>query len=75
MPTIAYLLARFSEPSSYAGLGALLALVGLNFSDNLLGQIAQLFAAACGLLALVLKERGLIQVIALTVLLGAGLGA
>jgi hypothetical protein len=75
MPTIAFLLARFSEPSSYAGLGALFALVGLNFSDALLGQIAQVLAAVCGLLALVLKERGLIGIVVLAVLIGAGVGA
>jgi len=75
MPTIAFLLARLSEPSSYAGLGAVLALVGLHFSDALLGQAAQALAAVCGLLALVLRERGLIQVIALAVLAATGLSA
>ena len=60
MSTLAYLLARFSEPSSYAGLGALLALLGWHLSDTAIGEIAQLLTAGCGLLALVLKERGLI---------------
>jgi sulfite exporter TauE/SafE len=60
MSTLAYLLARFSEPSSYAGLGALLALLGWQLSDTALGDIAQCLAAGCGLLALVLKERGLL---------------
>jgi hypothetical protein len=32
MQILGYLLARFSEPSSYAGLGAVLALVGFHFS-------------------------------------------
>src|SRR5260221_9231508 len=63
MPILAYLLARFSEPSSYAGLGALLALVGWNLSDTIVGQLAQLLAAGCGLIALSLKERGLIPAI------------
>ena len=75
MPTFAYLLARFSEPSSYAGLGALLALLGVHFSDSDLGQLAQFFAAGCGLAALILKERGMIQVLALAVLAAATLGA
>lgn len=75
MPTLAYLLARFSEPSSYAGLGALLALVGFNAPDAVIGQIAQLLAAACALLALVLKERGLLRLVIMAVLLGAGLTA
>ena len=45
MQLLAYLLARFSEPSSYAGLGAVLALLGLHFSDSLTGQLAQVLAA------------------------------
>ncbi len=65
MPVLAYLLARFSEPSSYAGLGALLALVGWNLSDTIVGQLTQLLAAGFGLLALFLKERGLIRAIVL----------
>jgi len=72
---IAFLLARFSEPSSYAGLGALLALAGWHFPDSDLGQIAQILAGGCGLLALLLRERGVIHVLAIAVLLGASLGA
>jgi sulfite exporter TauE/SafE len=60
MQLVAYLLARFSEPSSYAGLGALLALAGWNLSDSMIGQLVQLLAAGCGLVALCLKERGLL---------------
>jgi hypothetical protein len=75
MPTLVYLLARLREPSSYAGLGALLAMVGLHFSDSVLGQLAQFLAAGCGLAALLLKERGLIQMIALAAILGTTLGA
>jgi hypothetical protein len=65
MKIIAYLLARFSEPSSYAGMGAFLALLGWHLSDPIVGQGVQLLAAACALLALCLKERGLIRVIVL----------
>jgi hypothetical protein len=75
MQFLAFVLARLSEPSSYAGLGAILALAGLNFSDSDLGQLAQLLAAGCGFAALLLKERGVIQMIALAVLVGAALGA
>ena len=75
MTTFPYLLARFSEPSSYAGLGALLALLGVHFSDSDLGQLAQFLAAGCGLAALLLRERGMIQVLALAVLAAATLGA
>jgi hypothetical protein len=60
MQIVAYLLARFSEPSSYAGLGAVLALAGWSLSDSALGALIQTLAAGCGLLALLLKERGLL---------------
>ena len=75
MQIVAYTLARFSEPSSYAGLGALLALAGIHFSDNDLGPLAQFLAAGCALAALLLKERGVIQMLALMVLAATTLGA
>ena len=65
MQILAYLLARFSEPSSCAGLGALFALLGWNLSDSIAGLLAQLLAGGCGLLALLLKERGVIRAIVL----------
>src|SRR5579884_3031686 len=65
MQILAYLLARFSEPSSYAGLGALLALLGWNLPDGALADLVQLCAAASALAALFLKERGLIRAIVL----------
>lgn len=71
MRFLTYLLARFSEPSSYAGLGAVLALLGVHFSASLTGQIAQSLAALCALAALLLKERGIIK----SLLLAAGLTA
>ena len=75
MQILGYLLARFSEPSSYAGLGAVLGLVGLHFSDTLTGQLAQFLAAGCALAALLLKERGVIPGLALALALGLGLAA
>jgi len=74
MQVLAYLLARFSEPSSYAGLGAVLALFGLHFSDSLAGQLAQCLAALCALAALFLKERGVLKSLALAIGLAAALG-
>jgi hypothetical protein len=65
MHILAYLLARFSEPSSYAGLGAALALLGWNLADTTLGLLVQLLAAGCGLVALCLKDRGLLGTIVL----------
>jgi hypothetical protein len=74
MQILAYLLARFSEPSSYAGLGAALALLGVHFSDTLAGQLAQFLAAGCALAALLLRERGVIPGLALAVGLAGALG-
>jgi hypothetical protein len=71
MQILAYLLARFSEPSSYAGIGAVLALLGLHFSDTVIGQLAQFLAAGCALAALLLKERGIIK----SLVIAAGLAA
>jgi hypothetical protein len=48
MQILSFLLARFSEPSSYAGLGAILALAGLHFSDSDIGQIAQFLPLGAG---------------------------
>jgi hypothetical protein len=75
MQILGYLLARFSEPSSYAGLGAVLAVLGLNFSDTMIGQFAQFLAAGCALAALFLKERGIIKSLVLPLVLTAGLAA
>ena len=75
MPLLSFMLARFSEPSSYAGLGAVLALAGIHFSDTVFGQLVQFLAAGCGLAALFLKERGFIQMFVLAALVGAALGA
>jgi sulfite exporter TauE/SafE len=67
MRILVYLLTRFSEPSSYAGLGAMLALLGWNLPQTVLGQVIQGLAAACALLALVLKDRGVVPAIALVI--------
>jgi hypothetical protein len=75
MQILAFLLARFSEPSSYAGIGAVLAIAGVHFPDSDLGQLAQLLAAGCGLAALFLKERGVIQALLVAVLIAGGLTA
>ena len=75
MQYVTYLLARFSEPSSYAGLGAIVALIGLHLSDTELGAVAQLLAAACALAALLLKERGAAAALLLCIALAPALGA
>lgn len=67
MRILAYLLMRFSEPSSYAGLGAILALLGWHLPETVLGQLIQGLAATCALLALVLKDRGVVPAITLLI--------
>ena len=75
MRILAYLLTRVSEPSSYAGLGAILALLGWNLPETVLGQVIQGLAALCALLALVLKDRGLVPAIALLIAAAPALSA
>jgi hypothetical protein len=65
MSILAYLLARLAEPSSYAGLGAVLALVGWNLPDPVFSQVVQFSAAGAGLIALLLKERGMLPALLL----------
>lgn len=52
-----YILDRLKEPSSYAGLGALLALVGVHLDGQLLQAIATVAAALAGLASFFIKER------------------
>ena len=61
MPILAYLLARLSEPSSYAGLGAILTLLGWNLPQPVLADIVQAAAGICALVAFLLKEQGLLD--------------
>ena len=53
-----YILDRLKEPSSYAGIGALLALVGVNLDGQLLQAIAGVAAALAGLASIFIKEQG-----------------
>lgn len=57
-PVVAPILSRLSQPSSYAGLGTLLALFGGALPDPLLVQLGQGLAAAFAVLAFLLNERG-----------------
>ena len=50
--------ARFKEPSTWAGLAALLAALGLGLPTELWQQLAAAGMAVAGLLAMVLPERG-----------------
>lgn len=54
----AFLLARLREPSTYAGLGALLAASGIHLDPGVLRAVIQLVAAVAGLLAVLTPEKG-----------------
>jgi hypothetical protein len=57
MTVFAFLLARLREPSSYAGLGALLAALGIHVDDAVLQAAIQLLIAAGGLAAVLMPEN------------------
>ncbi len=53
-----YIVDRLKEPSSWAGLGAILAVVGVNLDGQLLQAVAGLGAAIAGLLSFFIVEKG-----------------
>jgi hypothetical protein len=54
---VAFLVARLAEPSTYAGLGALLAAGGVHIDDAVLQAVIQLLVAIAGLAAILLPEQ------------------
>lgn len=54
---MAELLKRFKEPSSYAGLTGLLAMLGVQMDPGLAQHISAGLAAAVGILSIVLGEK------------------
>jgi hypothetical protein len=58
MGFLAFVLARLREPSTYAGLGAILAAAGLHPSQALLSSAINAAVALAGLAAVLLPERG-----------------
>jgi len=57
MNLLAFLVARLKEPSSYAGIGAVLAALGIHTDDAVVQAAIQLLVAAAGLAGLLLPER------------------
>jgi hypothetical protein len=57
MSFLAFLLARLREPSTYAGLGAVLAAAGLHPSGAVLGAAINAAVALAGLAAVLIPER------------------
>lgn len=58
MNTIRYLAERGKESGSYAGIAAILAVVGFNVDPGLWQAIVGAATGACGLAAVLLKDRG-----------------
>jgi hypothetical protein len=56
MTLLTYLVARLKEPSTYAGLGALLAAAGLHPSQEILGAAVNATMALAGFAAVLLPE-------------------
>ena len=57
MLLIAFLLARLREPSSYAGLGALLAAAGIHADQAIVQASIQVLVAVAGLIAVLMPEK------------------
>ena len=51
------IISRFKEPSSYAALTGVLALVGINVDPGLMQQISTALAAIAGIAGCFLKEK------------------
>ena len=51
------LIERLKEPSTYAGLGGLLALFGVNVQDTAINAISTALAALFGLAAIFMSEK------------------
>jgi sulfite exporter TauE/SafE len=58
MTLLAFLAARLKEPSSYAGIGALCAALGLHIDDAVLHAVMQLIVSAFALVAVLAPEKG-----------------
>ena len=54
---LAFLLARLREPSTYAGLGAVFAAVGLHPDAAILGGAINVVVAVAGLAAVLIPEK------------------
>jgi hypothetical protein len=57
MPLIAFLVARLREPSTYAGLAALLAAAGLHPAPDVLAAAVNAAVALAGLAAVLIPEK------------------
>lgn len=57
MSLLAFLVVRLREPSTYAGLGALLAVLGIHFGDVVLQAVVQVVVSIAGPAAVLMPEK------------------
>jgi hypothetical protein len=57
MNLVAFLLARLKEPSTYAGIGALLAATGIRADDVVVQAVVQALVSLAGLAAVLIPEK------------------
>ncbi len=57
MTFLAFLVARLKEPSSYAGLGAVLGAAGVHADDSVLQAVIQVLISLAGLVAVLMPEK------------------
>lgn len=57
MNLLAFIVARLREPSTYAGLGALLGAAGVHIDDTVLQAVVQLLVSIAGLIAVLVPEK------------------
>lgn len=55
---MSWIIARLREPSTYAGIAALLGAFGLTFDDSFVQAFSAFGVAAGGLLAVILGDKG-----------------
>lgn len=57
MNLLSFIASRLKEPSSYAGLGAVLAAAGIHIDDSILQSAIQVLVSVAGLIAVLVPER------------------
>ena len=59
MPLLKFVVARLREPSTYAGLGALLAAAGIHVNDMVVQAFIQVLVSVAGLVAVLMPEKAI----------------
>jgi hypothetical protein len=54
-----FVVARLREPSTYAGLGALLAAAGIHVNDLVVQALIQVLVSVAGLVAVLMPEKAI----------------